>query len=68
MTASPKTICNKLLIFFTISVIFLKMGKHGDFRITSFLVVDAWRILQFQRKTEKNQRVYMALGDAVTKL
>ena len=48
--ASPKTI--KLLIFFMISVIFLKMGKHGDFRICSFQVVDAWWILQFNRKNE----------------
>ena len=48
VTASPKAY--KLLIFFTISVIFLKMGKHSDFRITSSQVVDAWRILQFQRK------------------
>ena len=30
-----------------------KMGKHSDFRISSFQVVDAWRILQFNRKTEK---------------
>ena len=37
------------------------MGKHSDFRISSFQVLDAWRILQFKRKTEK-------LGDAVTKL
>ena len=36
-----------------ISVIFLKMGKHSDFRISSFQAVDAWRILQFNRKTEK---------------
>ena len=37
-----------------ISVIFLKTGKHSDFRITSFQVVtDALRILQFKRKTEK---------------
>ena len=42
----------ELLIFFTISLIFLKMGKHSDFRISSFQVVDAWRILQFKRKTE----------------
>ena len=40
-------------MFFTISVKFLKMGKHSDFRISSFQVVDAWRILQFKRKTEK---------------
>ena len=43
----------KLLIFFTISVIFLKMGKHSDFQISSFQVVDAWRILQLKRKTKK---------------
>ena len=43
----------KLLIFFTISVIFPKMGKHSNFGISSFEVVDAWRILQFDRKTEK---------------
>ena len=36
-----------------ISVIFLKMGKDSDFRISSFQVVDAGRILQFNRKTEK---------------
>ena len=36
-----------------ISVIFLKMGKHSGFRISSFQVVDAWRILQLNRKTEK---------------
>ena len=29
------------------------MGKHSDFRISSFQVEDAWRILQFKRKTEK---------------
>ena len=29
------------------------MGKHSDFRISSFEVVDAWRILQFNTKTEK---------------
>ena len=26
------------------------MGKRSDFRISSSQVVDAWRILQFQRK------------------
>ena len=40
----------KLLIFFTISVIFV--GKHSDFRISSFQVVYAWRILQFNWKNE----------------
>ena len=29
------------------------MGKHSDFRISSFQVVDGCRILQFNRKTEK---------------
>ena len=40
-------------MFFTISVIFLKMGKHSDFRISSFQVVDVRRILQFNRRIEK---------------
>ena len=45
------------------------MGKHSDFRIRSFQVVDAWRILQEKKnKTENFKRVYMVLGDAVTKL
>ena len=50
VTASPTY---KLLIFFTISVIFPKMSKHSNFRISFLQVVDAWRILQFDRKTEK---------------
>ena len=29
------------------------MGKHSDFRISSFQVEGAWRILQFNRKTQK---------------
>ena len=29
------------------------MSKHSDFRISSFQVADAWKILQFNRKTEK---------------
>ena len=28
------------------------MDKHSDFQISSFRVVDAWPILQFNRKTE----------------
>ena len=31
---------NKLFTFFMISVIFLKMGKHSNFQIGSFQVVD----------------------------
>ena len=30
------------------------MGKHSNFQISSFQVVDVWRILQFNRKNEKN--------------
>ena len=60
---------NKLFIFFMISVIFLKMGKHSNFQISSFQVVDVWRILQFNRKNEKYFKEFiMVLGDAVTKL
>ena len=44
------------------------MGKHSDFRISSFQVVDAWRILQFKQKTKKNQEFYTVLGDVVKKL
>ena len=46
------------------------MGKHGNFRISFFQVVDAWRILQFDRKAEKyfKDRVYMVFGDPITKL
>ena len=29
------------------------MGKLINFRISAFQVVDEWRILQFNRKTEK---------------
>ena len=42
------------------------MDKHSDFRISSFRVVDAWPILQFNRKTEKYFKEFMVLGDAVT--
>ena len=48
----------ELLIFFTTSVI-LKMAKHSDFRISSLLVVDALRILQFNRKTEKYRKEFI---------
>ena len=37
---------------------FLKTVKHSDFRISSFQVVDAWRILQFKRKTEILKSLY----------
>ena len=46
----------KLLIFFTIPVIFV--GKHSDFRISSFQVVYAWRILQL---TEKMKYIWKGL-------
>ena len=53
-----------------ISVIFLEMGKHSNFQISSLQVVDVWWILQFNRKTEKyfKEFIIMVLSDAVTKL
>ena len=54
----------KLLIFFTISVILLKKGKHSDFRISSFQEVDAWRILQLEKL--KNCKEFIWFWDAVT--
>ena len=41
---------NKLFVFFMISVIFLRMGKHINFRISSFQVVD---VDEFYSLTEK---------------
>ena len=37
VTASPKTI--QTLYFFTISLIFLKIGKHIDFHLSCFQIV-----------------------------
>ena len=34
-------VCNFVTMSLTISVIFLKMGKHSDFGISSFQEVDA---------------------------
>ena len=44
------------------------MGKHSDFRISSFQVVDACRILHFERKTEKILQSLYGFGDAVETL
>ena len=53
-----------------ISVLFLKMCKHSDFLISSFQVVDAWHILQWNRKTEKYFKEFIQLekwlGSAIT--
>ena len=38
------------------------MGKHSDFRISSIQVVNARRILQLKRKTEKYFKVFIWLG------
>ena len=38
------------------------MGKHSDFRISSIQVVNARRILQLNRKTEKYFKVFIWLG------
>ena len=42
------------------------MGKHSDFRISSFRVVDAWRILQFNRKTEKYIKEFIWFGGTLS--
>ena len=46
------------------------MGKHSDFRISSFQVVDAWQILPLNRKTEKYFKEFIQLekwlGSAIT--
>ena len=46
-------------ISFTISV---KIGRHSDVRISSLQVVDAWRILQINRKTEKYFKAFLHGG------
>ena len=38
------------------------MGKRRNFRISSFQVVDALRILQFNRKTEKYFKFFIWFG------
>ena len=46
------------------------MGKHNDFRISSFQGVDARRILQFKRKTvwrEKRRLFSQAMAKATLK-
>ena len=44
------------------------MGKHSDFRISSFQVEDAWRILQFNRKTEKYFKEFMRIERWICKI
>ena len=46
-----------------ISVTFLKMGKHSDFRVSAFQVVEEWRILQFNRKTDNILKSLHSLGE-----
>ena len=43
-------------------MIFLKMGKYSDFQISPFQVEDAWRTLQFNRKTEKYCKEFIWFG------
>ena len=40
----------KLCMFFTISVIFLKIGKHIDFHLSYFQIVGGWRDFTVVRK------------------
>ena len=42
------------------------MGKNSDFRISSFQVVDAWRILQFKRKNWKNFEEFKCFGGTLS--
>ena len=44
------------------------MGKHSDFRISSFQVEDAWWILQFNRKTEKYFKEFMRIERWICKI
>ena len=51
-----------------ISVILFKMGKHGDFYLSFFQIVGAWRDCTVVIKLlESFLRVYMVSGDAVSK-
>ena len=59
----------KHLIFFSQFLCSENTQIHSDFRISSFQVENAWRILQFNRKTEKYFKEFLRFwGDAVTKL
>ena len=51
-----------------ISVILFKMGKHSDFHLSFLQIVGACRDFTVVTKLMKNLRVYMVLGDAVSKL
>ena len=44
------------------------MGKHSDFRISSFQEVDAWRILKFKWKTEKYFKSLYGFGGRCYKI
>ena len=58
---SPKPY--KLLIFFMTSVIFLKMDKHSDFRISSFRVWPKKEFIWFWGTLSQN---YRRLGGSLT--
>ena len=49
-----------------ISGTFLIMGKHSNFRISAFQVVDELRILQFNRKTEKYFKEFTWFGGTLS--
>ena len=51
-----------------ISVIFLKIGKHSDFQISSFREVDAWWILISKWKTEKYFKSFYGFGGRCHKI
>lgn len=62
-TASPKPY--KLLNVFIIPVLLFKMGKHSDFNLTFFLIVDRWHYLFSCHKTDKKNKSLYGLGDAI---
>ena len=49
-------------------MILYKMGKHSDFHLSFFQIVGAWWVFTVVTKLIKYLRVYMVLGDAVSKL
>ena len=51
-----------------ISVALFKMSKHSDFHLSFFQIVGAWRDFTVSQKWWEILRVYVVLGDAVSRL
>ena len=54
----------RYFFFFVNSVIFLKMGKHIDFHLSYFQIVDGWRDFTVVRKLNNIFKSLYGLGDA----